>query len=100
MKLSALVAICLLFSSCGVMDMVRDVRVRYETAKAFYDDAKDAYHEAKAEADTDGDGKVSMDEWGNWIFLLLLGGGQLLRNKRVTKDLDELYDKTHKPVQL
>lgn len=58
-------------------------------------------------ADTNADGKLSNREVKDftenpllWLGLLgtILGGGAAMKSQRQQKELDELYDKTHKPL--
>lgn len=53
------------------------------------------------QADTNQDGKVSVSEMISYLALVLGGGGALLSSKgdkKIQVQVDELYDKTHKPA--
>jgi hypothetical protein len=63
--------------------------------------------DATIAADTNVDGRVSNRELKDftsnpllWLGLIgtILGGGATMKSQRQQKELDELYDKTHKPI--
>lgn len=77
MKLTlTLLVLLALLMSCTLMESIKATASKTAelaaVAKDTLAEAKATYADAKAEADTDGDGKTSSDEWLNW--LLGLGG--------------------------
>lgn len=99
--------LCILFilPSCGLLRSLEQNSTRVGEVLAQVKEAttkaEATYKEvvaAAAEADTDGDGKTSMDEWLAWVFGGLLGGGGLIargaiRNAKSDGRKDRMEDR-------
>jgi len=86
MKLYILAALVGVLSSCSLVESVKDTALKtteileegreiLAVAQNTLTDARAEFAEARAKADTDGDGKASMDEWIGYLLGLLGVGG-------------------------
>lgn len=86
MRLALAMVVLLCLASCGaITDAFESVKATADAGTAFFNEAKADYVAARAEADVDGDGKVTGGEWLTLLLTMLgLNGGAaaaaLIRN--------------------
>lgn len=88
----------LLAASCSVERAAAKAAEVLDDAKAFYGDAKRTYEEARAAADTDQSGDVSIEEWLAYLagIVGVGGGGLLARNAKSNARKDVMEAKIAK----
>lgn len=87
-----LLAVAVLLSGCTMVKKAEDT---LDQAKVILADVKATYSEARAQADTDGDGKVEGSEWLNFLLGVLgigtVGGSAIVaRNAKSNARKDVL----------
>lgn len=107
-KLSIALLLSILWPAAGC-STIKSIQEGVEDTKRIVTEIKAVYVDAKDKADTNKDGVTTSDEWKAW----LIGGGALtvltslagiLKSMSVgkqvvavSKEQDELWEKTHKP---
>ena len=107
-KLSIVLLLSVLWPAAGC-STIKSIQEGVEETKRIVTEIKAVYADAKDKADTNKDGVTTSDEWKAW----LIGGGALtlltslagiLKSMSVgkqvvavSKEQDELWEKTHKP---
>lgn len=96
----------LLLSSCALIDSAKSIAKSADDILSAAREFKSGFVAAKAEADTNKDGKTSVQEWWQYLLLILgigtpvAGAGVMVRNARSNADKDVRFSKAETEIEV